>query len=264
MIGLGTGLGTALATPSGYESATLAGIAAVEAGGGSLTDAEKDACDAFIRGLKAQGIWQKCAALYLLVGGVADAHSVNWKLPGTYDITWSNSPTHDGNGVTGEDVAGAYGSTAITLSTECPQDNAHLSVYCKTSAATNTLIGGSEIATAAGMVLSCGASLVSGRANDSTNTDSAGDTAAFYLLSRTASNARFIQRNATQVTSTTASVASVPYELILLASNEDGVPANFTNANLAFVSVGTGITTAQGLALNTLVQALQTAFGRNV
>lgn len=259
-------LGVSLASSNpigGYDADAAAGIAAVEAAGGTLTGAQKTACDTFIRGLKTQSIWSKCAALYLFVGGTESSHSVNWKTPGTYNIAWVNGPTHNGNGVTG-DGSSTYGETGMDMSTVCPQNDAHISAYCRTAAATNTLLGASETASAGGVEIACLTNIGRGRINDSTTTDSTGDNAAFHLLSRTASNARFIQRNATQVTSTTASVATVPYELMILALNEDGTATNFTDANLAFVSVGTGITTTQGLAFNTLVAALQTAFGRNV
>jgi hypothetical protein len=258
-------LGVSLASSNpvgGYDDDALIGIAAVEAAGGTLTEAEKSACDTFIRGLKTQAIWSKCAALYLLVGGTESSNSVNWKTPGTFDIAWVNGPTHDGNGVTG-DGSSTYGETGMDMGTVCPQNDAHISAYCRTAAPTNALLGAIDSGSSR-MVISCGSNLAEGWINDSTVLNSAGTLSAFHLLSRTASNARFIQRNATQVTSTTASVATVPYEMTVLAQNEDGTATSFTDANLAFVSVGTGITTTQGLAFNTLVAALQTAFGRNV
>ena len=263
MLALGVSIASQPLVEMSYDADAAAGIAAVEAAGGTLTDAEKTACDTFIRGLKTQSIWSKCAALYLFVGGTEGSNSVNWKTPGTYDIAWVNAPTHNGNGVTGNGES-TYGETGFDLVSVCPQNNAHISAYCRTSAATNALLGALDTATSARVEIFCGTNLARGRINDSTVLDSAGDLAAFHLLSRTASNARFIQRNATQVTSTTASVATIPYELTILARNQDGTPNNFTDANLAFVSVGTGITTTQGLALNTLVTALQTAFARNV
>ena len=86
-------------------------IAAVEATGATLTGAQKDAANAFIVTLKGYSIWTKIQALYLFMGGTAAAHAINWKNPGTYDITWYNSPTHSANGV--QFGGTAYGDTGV-------------------------------------------------------------------------------------------------------------------------------------------------------
>ena len=238
-------------------------IAAVIAAGGTLSGAQQAACDTFIRGLKAESMWSKFAGLYLLVGGTAGAHEINWKSPGSFNITWNNDPTHDANGVTG-DGATTYGEQDMATATACPQNDAHIAVYCRTAAPTGTLLGALDTGTSDSVELSCSASNVNGKVNDTTYLAAAGALNAFYLLSRTASNARFIQRNSTQTTSTTASTGVPVSKIKLLARDQDGGVNNFTDANLAFASMGNSLTTAQGLAFNTLVEALQIAFNRNV
>lgn len=88
-------------------------IAAVEATGATLTGTQKDAANAFIVTLKNASIWEKLDLLYLFMGGTAASHAINWRNPGTNNITWYNSPTHSANGVQFGGVA--YGSTGYTL-----------------------------------------------------------------------------------------------------------------------------------------------------
>ena len=257
-------LSTATAgVPETLDADAEIAIAAVESAGGTLTLEQKTACSAFIRGLKANAIWSKLAGLYLLAGGTAGAHAINWKAPGTYDITWNGSPTHDANGVTGDGVA-TYGDPGMVTATVCPQNNAHVSAYCRTLAPTGALMGALDTITSNRIELFCSTSLMRGKLNDATNVDIAGGLGAFYLLSRTASNARFIQRNTTQTTSTTASTGALTAAIKLMARQQDAAVNNFTDANLAFASIGNSITTAQGLVFNTLVEALQIAFNRSV
>lgn len=250
-----------------YDADTVTAIAAVEAAGGTLTTAQKSACDTFIRGLKTESLWSKFAGLYLLVGGTSGAHAVNWKAPGTHNVTWVNSPTHDANGVTGNGST-AYGQTGVAASAVCPQNDAHVSVYNRSASPTVSGRFVGAVSTTSGIrrvdIFNNGGAFGSLGINDDTSSGWSG-IQGFLLMSRTASNARHARRNTAVVADATVSVGAVSQNILILARSYEGFSnESFSNANLAFVSFGNGLTTTQSGTLNTLVAALQTSLGRNV
>lgn len=112
MLALGVSIASLTVAEYGFDAATITGITRVEAEGGTLTTAAKQAIDTFIRALKTQGVWDAIATLWLFVGGNAASHQVNWRQPGTNDIAgWYNSPTHSTNGV--QFGGTSYGDTGL-------------------------------------------------------------------------------------------------------------------------------------------------------
>jgi len=92
-----------------------------------------------------------------------------------------------------------------------------------------------------------------------TNTD---DVRGLHIASRTASNVKKYQVNTSQKFSvTTASVGLNTNSIYIGASRNN---ANYFNNQIAFSSIGDGLTDAEALNLNTAVQTFQTALNRNV
>lgn len=250
-----------------YDADALAAFTAIEATGATLTAAQKLAADTFIVGLKAASIWSKFVGLYLFIGGTSGAHAVNWKAPGTYTITWVNSPTHDANGVTGNG-SNAYGQTGALASTVCPQNSAHIAVYNRTASptASGRFIGATS--TTGGTrrldLYNNGGTCSALGINDN-SIIGASNLTRLLVASRTASGARNYRRDTSTTNDTTASVGGVGTNLLILARSYEGFANDsFSNANLAFASFGAGLEIAESLTLNTLMTALQTALSRNV
>ena len=250
-------------TGAAYDADALAYFTAA-----GITDAtQKAAVNTFILGLKLNSLWTSFVGLYLFVGGTSASHAVNAKSPGTYDITWVNSPTHDSNGVTGNGTT-AYGQTGALASTVCPQNSAHISVYSRTAAptASGRLIAATS--TSGGTrrldIYSNGGAGNALGIND--NTAIGGLTLdKFLLASRDSSSTRHYRRDTATANDATASIGGVGVNLLILARSYQGFPNDsFSNANLAFASFGGGFSIAQSLTLNTLMTTLQTALGRNV
>src|SRR5690606_21266587 len=95
---------------SGYDSDAEAYFSAVASAGGTLSDPQKDAINTFVVNTKADGTWAKQYAIYPLAGGTAASHAINLKSPGTYDITWNGSVTHNEDGIKSDGSTG-YGNT---------------------------------------------------------------------------------------------------------------------------------------------------------
>src|SRR5262252_6152224 len=75
---------------SAYDSASLAIFAAFSTPPDTTRKGVIDTC---VRALKSAGVWTKLDVLYLFAAADSQAARVNWKNPGTYDGTATNSPT---------------------------------------------------------------------------------------------------------------------------------------------------------------------------
>jgi hypothetical protein len=105
----------------------------------SITDpTQKSAVTAMVRSLKSAGLWTSFYALYPFVGGNATAHAQNLR-SASYAITWTNAPTHNANGITGNGTT-QYGTcTGLTGNSVVP----HLSgqtLYVRAGAASGGTI----------------------------------------------------------------------------------------------------------------------------
>ena len=90
-----------------FDPDALTGINAVLGTGASLTTVQKGAANGLVRRMKTDGLWALMDGVYLILGGTAGAHSVNWKQPGTYDVSWYGTVAHDSSGFTPDGATGA-------------------------------------------------------------------------------------------------------------------------------------------------------------
>lgn len=87
-----------VAPPSGYETEVDTYIAAVVAAGGTLSTGQKDAYNDWVVAEKSAGRYSKYTAIYPFMGGNAASHAINAANPGSHNLTFSGSWTHDGQG----------------------------------------------------------------------------------------------------------------------------------------------------------------------
>lgn len=233
------------------------------------------AIDNLVIALKAASLWTKCIAIYPFVGGTASTHKWNLKNPantdGAFRITFSGTITHNANGVTGNGSSG-YGDTHINPSSALTLNDVHMSVYSRSSGNTG------ENQTEIGAISTNGMGLNTRRSDlfrffchktssdvasttDVANTDATG----FYLGSRrSASDQETYKNGVSQGTTTGTQTGSlVNASLYIMANNVVG-PTTYSNKNLAFVSVGSGLSDSDAAAFNTCVSDFQTALSRNV
>lgn len=244
-----------------------------------ITDAgQKAAANDLFVGLKGYSLWSKMLAFFPLLGGTAASHSLNGKSPGTYDVTWSGSVTHDSNGVQGDGSTGK-GLTGLVPSSVMTLDNTHVSVYSRTDSSVDQCECGAWGGSAnyMGMFVKYtndGGYLYMNSPDGTYPTPqiASGDnpsSAAFYVGSRTSSSSGdcVMYRNGVAGTTTAGSNSgkSLPtVELSLLAVNSSGSYTQHSARQVAFISVGDGLTATDVANLYTLVQAFQTALGRQV
>lgn len=229
-----------------------------------ITDAtQKTAVNDLVVAMKADGIWSKMRAIYPFVGGSSSTHAVNLKSPGTFDITWSGTVTHDANGITGNGSDG-QGDTGVT-DTDLTAADHGLSVYCRTNIPSGGQIGNQNTTGGfSGFFASLG-SLTYGYLADLNNVtvSDGGDTLGLYTISRSSTTeVNFFKDGAALGTNPKASTGGTALgttTIRVLMTN-----GQFTNANIALAAIHAGLTSGEAADFNTSVANFQTALGRNV
>lgn len=104
---------------------------------GITDNTEKNAVNTLVIQLKDDSIWTKLSAIYPISPTSLSAAEVNLRTPGTFDITWVNTPTHSSTGV---DFNGTtqYGKTGLIPSTDTfLLGTSHGGVYLRENSAVN-------------------------------------------------------------------------------------------------------------------------------
>ena len=232
----------------------------------------ESAVNTLVVDLKGYLIWTKMKAIYPFVGGTALKHSYNLKNSAQYQITWSGGFTNNNLGVTGNGTNG-FGNTSIVPSTVLTNNSLQVSVYSRL----NNQKVSTEIGCSTASFLPIIGLTVRSTANQAffdgydysahrilvSNTDSRG----LFTGSITSSTSQNLYRNAILLgTSIAAQTQSQPTvrPLYLFARNDAGTATNYSNRNLAFASIGDGLTGAEVANLYTAVQAFNTTLSRQV
>ena len=227
--------------------------------------------------LKAGGVWTKGKAFYPMVGGTATTCKFNLKDPrdldAAYRLAFIGGGTFSNNGYLPNGV-NAYADTFLAPSTAPLTNNStHVSIYSRTNSM--------SIATDIGSVTGSGLININTRYNDgnlfadqynfSTNriTIANANSQGFYISTRTSSTVFKLFKNNAQFGSTVTNVSTpnitlVTSKIYISALNNNGVAVNFSNRQLAFASIGDGLTDAEALALYNAVQNFNTTLARQV
>lgn len=263
-------LGTAVAGGGLDPDAEAFLIASANDGDATISDAIND----LVVALKDAGIWNKCTAIYPFVGGTADKHKWNLKDPRDLDaafrLTWVATVAHDANGITPNGSSG-YGDTKLNCSTAMTVNDSHIGVYSRTDVAH----AGSEIgATAsASSLIRIFCRLVNGLSTatlwSTTNGQSAlavaNSLGMFLLTRRSSTDMEWYKGGSSIETITGAHTGTRPnLNLFIGAGNSGGSPGSFSPRNLAYVTIGLGLSDAEVSAYNTIVEAFQDALSRGV
>lgn len=252
-----------------------------------ITDStQKAALCTLVRELKDSSLWSSMSAIYPFIGGTASSHKWNLKDPRDTDdafrLTFSGTWTHTSNGATPNGASGTYANTYLIPNAVLTISNTHQSYYSRTNNAGGISIGAMNVSgvTDSAMILACktysiyshsdmysdnnGGSSGTGRAITGANYNSA----AFFLASRTSSTSHVLYRNATNIAQSSGSVSGkLPILPIYLGGFSGTVPSGYDNTDtkqVAFATIGAGLTSDQARALNTIVEKFNDALGRGV
>ena len=220
--------------------------------------------------LKGFGIWTKMKAIYPMIGGTAALHKWNLKNPldtdAAFRLVFLGGWTHSSTGAT-PNGTNAYADTKFNpLISSASQDNKHLCSYIRTNAS--------------GCLIGCFQSSVSPQRADliwrfGTNyyfnlsaaptTISSTATSGFHLSYRNnASNSKYLLNNNAIQTITQTSAGNPNLLLFIGVRNDGGSVFSYSNNQIAFSSIGDGLTDTDAANFYTAVQAYQTTLSRQV
>ena len=203
-------------------------------------------------------------AIYPFVGGTATTHSFNLKNVSQYRITWFGGVTHNSNGITGNG-SNAYGDTGLPFNTMAQTSN-HASIYSKSNIATQGIdIAASNGANTMGITIRSRSSadtiqLYNNNDNESTipNSDSLG----FFNNIRNDSTQIIGQKNNTLTTLSQNALNISSFNIFLLRYGN--LNLFFSPRNLAFATIGDGLTNTEATNLYSAIQTFQTTLNRQV
>lgn len=236
-----------------------------------ITDStQQNAINQFVIDLKAYGIWNKMKALYPFVGGTASTHKFNLKNPldtnAAFRILWNGGVTHSSNGVQFGGVNG-YGDTNLLASTTLSLNSTHVSVYSRTNAnvlapSICNIIGALSFETSLWLRDSNTTYL---RVNTNTvSTQSSTDSTGLFIGNRVLSTQQQLMvRGTLSSFSVNSNTLNSTRNYFIGGDNISGTPY-YDSKQIAFASIGDGLTSQNMTDLTTAVQAFQTTLGRQV
>jgi hypothetical protein len=229
-----------------------------------ITDAtQKSSINTLVVDLKGYGLWSKMYALYPFVGGTATTHKYNLKNPldtdAAFRLAFSGGITHDANGITGNNV-NSTSDTFLSDANDLDIDDKHISMYQRNilSTPSNTSMG---VNATCYFYLNFSANNYSTLGmNQSAFTVATPQKGTFIMSKIVSGEFKYYQNSLTAVTKTGINNSSTNNYRIL--SSEFGSGSSF--ANIAFSSIGLGLTATEVTNLRTSIETFQTTLSRNV
>jgi hypothetical protein len=241
---------------------------------GITDNTQKTAINTLVVDMKGFGIWTKMKAIYPFVGGTATTHKFNLINPAdtnaAFRLVFFGGWTHTTNGAQGN-ATNSYADTFFIPSTQYSViDNAALSVYSRSNITENKCeIGcynGSNsalqinVATTAFAPQNTGTYINNVTESKFADTDSRG----FYIVSRTGTTVTMFENSTLKVTQTTTALARPNVNIFIGAQNNAGSLNIPSSKQLAFASIGDGLTNTDAANFYTAVQNFNTTLTRNV
>jgi hypothetical protein len=235
----------------------------VVAAGGSLTALEQNAVKQLVLDLKSYGIWTSIQAAYPNIGSSALACKQNL-VSTSFVGTFSGTSTFTSAGVTGNGTTG-YMDTGYNPATSGALNSSHLSVYSRTIGSQNdsgeigsgttiyqqiTIRDTGDDATVA----------LNANVNYVANMDSHG----FYIASRVNSSQVKLYKNNSLLGTVSRISSSLPNRNIFVGGVNKSAGIEYSNKQIAFSSIGAGLTDTQAANYYIAVQDFQLALGRPV
>jgi hypothetical protein len=238
-----------------------------------ISGTEATAINELVLNLKNANIWTKFNALYPFIGGTATQHKFNLKNPldtdAAFRLQFSGGWTHSSNGAT-PNGTNAYADTFLNASTNTTLNSNHLSIYVRTNQTTNAVpIGAFNLGSTLlfQLNISTGTGYYFYTGGLSTEVLSAiADSKGFFMGSQRASNDRKIFRNGTALASLTSAITTnnPSLNVFIGARNQNNTAVSYTTQQIAFSSIGSGLTDLEAQVFNQIVEGYQFALSRNI
>lgn len=226
---------------------------------GITSTTEKNAWNTFVLSAKSGGYayWANMITLYPFLGGTETSSSYNAKNTSLYQISWDGGVTIDSTGVTGNG-SNANGDTYFDPVTGgWTNSSACHGGYFRTGGNDNKLIFGDI--NFRSCFYNLNGKVYSGFANNNYLNLSSYTYSKLIIANVNSSNVQKVYKDGTEIGSNTGSIIIYDGNLYLL-----GINSYYSTVNLGFYFISGGLSTDQITKLNTDVNTLMTALGRNV
>ena len=230
---------------------------------------QQAAINTLVVDLKGYSLWTKMKALYPFVGGTAAQHKWNLKDPRDLDaafrLVFSGGWTHSSTGALPNGTNG-YADTFLTPSVSLTSSSGHLSIYSRTNVAedkydigvvtfpNDNMIASRYIANL--FYVNYGAATYP----NISNTDSRGH----FINNRNSVTNTTGFKNGVRVINSAQTGGLATNPIFISALNNNAVAASFSSKQLAFSSLGDGLTDTEAANFYTAVQAFQTTLNRQI
>jgi hypothetical protein len=231
---------------------------------------QANAVNTLVTDLKGYGIWSKMKALYPFVGGTASAHKFNLKNPldtnAAFRLVFSGGWVHSSTGAKPNGVNG-FADSYLVPSTTLQLNSTHISGYIRTDTASGGIFGCYNAGVTNGLYTN--PKFSSGLQESRNNSGSGGnvvntDSRGFWINTRIVSTQyKIFKNNTTNQTSNTNTTGLCTVSAYVGAININGTP-EYQNREVAFSSIGDGLTDTEAANYYTAVQTFQTSLSRNV
>ena len=238
----------------------------------AITDpTQQTAINNLVVGMKADGTWTKMKAIYPFVGGTATTHKYNLKDPRDLDaafrLVFNGGWTHSSTGALPNGVNG-YANTKYNPSLSGQLNSAHLSYYSRTNSNGIEVEIGVEKPSNTYQLLEI---RTTGLTYFLVNQDALisiadANSLGYYVGNRQASNDIDGWKNGVKILNGTSASTSLSNEQVFIGAlnTPSSIPQFFTTKQVAFSTIGDGLTDTEASNLYTRVQAFQTSLSRNV
>jgi hypothetical protein len=234
----------------------------------AITDpTQQGAINTLVTDLKGYSIWTKFKAIYPIVGGTASSHKYNLKDPRDLDaafrLTFATGWTHSATGMT---PSNAFANTFLIENTSLNTNDSHISIYSRTNVTGAQCDIGAAIGTTQSNIFPNFSGIFYPRVQASNaGTVVSLNTQGLFMANRVNSTQVQGWRNTTKYTITSFSTGKVTVPFWLGNLNLNGASGSVpSQRQLAFSSIGDGLTDTEAANFYTAVQAYQVALSRNV
>jgi hypothetical protein len=254
-------------------SSTDADAQAFITAAGITNPTQQSAINTLVVNLKGYSIWTKFKAIYPIVGGTAATHKWNLKDPRDLDaafrLTFASGYTHSSTGMLPNGTS-AYANSFYKPTVNGSTNSMGASVYLRTNTAINAATFGSLDSNFWGLAFqprvadgttyyAANDRLIDGAAS------TISDTRGFFTVNRNSATSKKLFKNGSVISTTTiVNNSSSNFDLVFSARNYFGTIQSYDTKEIAFASIGDGLTDTEAANFYTAVQAFQTTLGRQV
>ena len=239
---------------------------------GITSSRQQEAIITLVRDLKNAKLWTKMKAIYPFVGGTATTHKWNLKDPQDTDaafrLVFSGGWTHSADGAD-PNGTNAYADTYLQPDPTLTTNSSHRSVYLREN--TDELkidIGESNTVgiNDASFVIARSSNTLFGRIHSNGNTTVANtDSRGLFIANRNDGNAQSVRKNAGAATASNVNSSGRTNRKVFISATSDPNGAAFySSRQVAFATIGDGLTDSEATLLYNAVDRYQKFLGRAV